>query len=99
MPRVPVLATSAALAAAPVLAQQGDVAYGEYLAAECTTCHQADGQYDGIPSITNWPEEDFVHAMNAYRSRDRAHPAMQMVAGRLGDDEIAALAAYFATLD
>ncbi len=81
-----------------VLAMQGDAEFGEYLSAECTTCHQADGSAEGIPSITNWPSEDFVMAMHAYKQSLRPHPVMQMIAGRLSDEEIAALAAYFEDL-
>jgi len=80
------------------LAIEGDPAYGEYLSSECTTCHQRDGSNEGIPGITLWPEEDFVIAMHAYKKKIRPHPVMQMVAGRLSDEEIAALAAYFADL-
>ena len=82
-----------------VLALAGDPEYGEYLSSECKTCHQADGSYDGIPSITNWPEEDFVVAMHAYKRKLRPHPVMQMMAGRLSDEEIAALAAYFRDIE
>jgi cytochrome c len=82
-----------------ILALEGDPAYGEYLSSECTTCHQADGSAQGIPSITQWPEEAFVIAMHAYKRKLRPHPVMQMIAGRLNDEEIAALAAYFATLE
>ncbi|WP_371039175.1 MULTISPECIES: c-type cytochrome [unclassified Rhodosalinus] len=74
----------------------GDPAYGEYLSSECTTCHRRDGADEGIPAITGWPEEDFVVAMHAYKRKIRPHPVMQMMAGRLSDEEIAALAAYFA---
>lgn len=81
------------------LAIVGDAEYGEYLANECTTCHQRDGDYDGIPAIIAWPEEDFVVAMHAYKRQIRPHPVMQMMAGRLTDEEIAALAAYFAKLE
>ena len=82
-----------------ILALEGDPEYGEYLATECLTCHQADGSADGIPSITRWPEEDFVVAMHAYKNKLRPHPVMQMMAGRLSNEEIAALAAYFKELD
>jgi cytochrome c len=83
---------------AEVLAIEGDAEYGEYLASECTTCHQRDGGADGIPSITGWPEDGFVTVMHAYRERVRPNVTMQTITARLGDEEIAALAAYFATL-
>ncbi len=82
-----------------ILALEGDPEYGEYLSSECTTCHQAAGGDDGIPSIVLWPEEDFVIAMHAYKNKTRDNPVMQMMAGRLNAEEIAALAAYFATLE
>ena len=82
-----------------ILAIQGDPEYGEYLSSECLTCHQRDGSAEGIPSITQWPEEDFVVAMHAYKNKIRPHPVMQMMAGRLNNEEIAALAAYFRTLE
>ena len=77
----------------------GDAEYGEYLSTECTTCHQIDGEYDGIPAIIGWYEEDFVLAMHAYKQKIRPHPVMQMMAGRLSDEEIASLAAYFGALE
>lgn len=83
---------------AEVLAIEGDREYGEYLSAECSTCHQRSGADLGIPSIVGWIEEDFVIAMHAYRQGLRPHPVMQMMAQRLDDEQIAALAAYFATL-
>lgn len=79
-----------------VLAIEGDAEYGEYLSSECVTCHRADGADDGIPSITEWPTDEFVIALHAYKTKHRDNPAMQLIAGQLGDEEIAALAAYFA---
>ena len=77
----------------------GDTEYGDYLSAECTTCHQRSGADAGIPSIIGWFEEDFVVAMHAYKQGLRPHPVMQMMAGRLDDEQIAALAAFFASLE
>lgn len=82
-----------------ILAIVGDPAYGEYLSGDCTACHQASGDASGIPSITNWPAEDFVIAMHAYKDGVRPHPVMQMMAGRLSNEEIAALAAYFKDIE
>jgi len=92
-------ATDPDLIVAPeILAIRGDPAYGQYLSGECTTCHQADGGAEGIPSIVGWPVEDFVVAMHAYKKNIRQNPAMNMMASRLSDEEIAALAAYFNAL-
>ncbi|MCT4556995.1 MAG: c-type cytochrome [Pelagimonas sp.] len=82
-----------------ILAIVGDIDYGEYLASECLTCHQVNGTDEGIPAVIGWPEEDFVIAMHAYKQKLRPHPVMQMMAGRLSDEEIAALAAYFAKIE
>jgi len=81
---------------AEVLALVGDVEYGEFLAQECLACHLATGSDQGIPAIAGWPEEDFVVAMHAYRRGLRPNQVMQMIAQRLDDEQIAALAAYFA---
>ena len=96
----PTALKSDANALAPeILAIVGDPEYGEYLSSECSTCHRSDGADEGIPSITQWPAEDFVVAMHAYKSKLRPHPVMQMMASRLSNEEIAALAAYFETLE
>ena len=87
------------IVAPEVLAIVGDAEYGEYLSSDCMTCHQASGGDDGIPSIVGWPEEDFAVAMHAYKQKLRPHPVMQMMAGRLSNEEIAALAAYFKGLE
>lgn len=81
-----------------VLDMTGDTAWGEYLASECVTCHRIDGTDAGIPKITGWPRKPFLTAMFEYRLRARDNAAMQMVAERLSDEELAALAAYFETL-
>jgi len=81
-----------------ILAIQGDTEYGEYLAGECVSCHQASGADNGIPSIVGWPTDIFVTAMHAYRNKSRTHPVMRMIAAPLNNEEIASLAAYFKSL-
>jgi cytochrome c553 len=76
----------------------GDKAFGEYLSSECVTCHQLSGRYQGIPPIVGWPEQSFVEIMEEYRSKKRANPVMQTIAAKFSKDEIAALAAYFASV-
>ena len=82
-----------------ILAMAGDREYGEYLSSECRTCHRDDGSSDGIPAIVGWQPADFVVAMHAYKRKLRPHPVMQMMAGRLSDEEIAALAAYYGAFE
>ena len=77
---------------------KGDREFGRYLSSACVTCHQLSGRYDGIPPIVGWPDESFVAIMNEYRTRARPNPVMQTIAGKLSDEEVAALAAYFGSL-
>ncbi len=76
----------------------GDPDYGQYLSTECVTCHQTSGRADGIPSIVGWPKDAFVRALFEYKTNVRSHQVMAMVTGNLGNEEIAALAAYFGQL-
>lgn len=69
--------------------------FGEYLAGDCTACHQLEGRSAGIPPITGWPVESFVMVMMAYKEGERDHALMQNVARRLSDEDMQALAVYF----
>ena len=82
-----------------ILSIKGDPDYGEYLSSECTTCHQASGKDDGIPSITNWPVDSFVKALHAYKNGGRKNPIMEMIAKRLSNEEIASLAIFFNSIN
>lgn len=94
--RLPVMSVSLLLASASTGAVAGDRELGEYLSAECVTCHQISGRETGaVPRITGWPDEHFIAVMNAYKDKHRDNPIMQTIAGRLAPDEIEALAAYF----
>jgi cytochrome c len=84
------------LASEMVLA--GDAALGRYLSAECVTCHSRSTPPTGIPSIIGWPQDQFIAVLQSYKAKERDNPVMQSVAASLTDDQMAALAAYFATL-
>jgi cytochrome c553 len=95
--------TAMAFTAVPELvrgeSRQGDRLLGEYLSAECVTCHQVTGKAAGaIPPIIAWPDEQFIAVMHSYKNKERENAVMQTMAGRLTDEEIAALAAYFGSL-
>ena len=82
-----------------VLAMEGDPEYGEYLAGECVTCHQASGHADGIPSIVGLPRDYFVTALFEYKTNVRRNEVMKLRVSNLANEEIAALAAYFSGLE
>jgi cytochrome c553 len=68
-------------AALPILCSrlEGDPEYGEYLAGECVTCHQATGHADGIPSIVGLPKDYFViRSLFEYRTNVRSNEVMKL---------------------
>ena len=77
----------------------GDIEYGEYLGAECVSCHQQTGASEGIPAIHGMDAEVFVALMLAYRAKEMENPVMQMISGRLNDEQIGSLAVYFSQLE
>jgi cytochrome c553 len=87
------------LAGAGTAYASGDRALGEYLSSECVTCHRPSGTPIGaIPAIRGWPIDQFVAVMSAYKNKQRENDVMQSIAGRLGQEEIEALATYFGSL-
>lgn len=97
-PAEPAAAAGLSPEAEAVLAVTPDIAYGEYLSSECTACHKPDAD-QGIPAIAGMAADAFVPAMLAYRSGEREHQVMNMMASRLGDEELSSLAAYFQGAD
>lgn len=79
-----------------ILALNADAAYGDYLAGDCVACHRQSGAADGIPPIAGLPVEHLVNALVEYKLGVRDNEVMTVRTSRLGDEEIAALAAHFA---
>ena len=79
--------------------EMGDIYYGQYLGAECSSCHHQSGASEGIPAIHGMDAEVFVALMLAYRAKDMENQVMQMIAGRLDDEQIGSLALYFSQLE
>ena len=50
-----------------------------------------------IPNIFGLGQVHFVDVFRAYRAKALPNPVMQTIAGRLNDEDIAALALYFET--
>ena len=92
---VSAIAMAAVAANDPLHAQDSE--FGRYLAAECLTCHRTATATTTIPNIFGMAAPRFTTLIKAYRDKQLPNPVMQNIASRLKDDEIAALAAYFAT--
>jgi cytochrome c553 len=73
-------------------------AYGRHLAQECTSCHRIDGAHRGIPSIIGLNADQFAATMKFYQTGARSNPVMVSVAKSLDDQQVRALALYFASL-
>lgn len=82
----------------PALA--GNVEAGKAKAEDCVDCHGADGKGDADdPTIAGMAEDKFIQAMKEYQSGLRTKSKkMTKQAKRLSDEDIADLAAYYATL-
>lgn len=74
-----------------------DAELGRYLSSECMTCHGAVKTDGTIPNIFGLNQGRFAEALRAYRAKTLPNPIMQTIAGRLNDEDIAALALYFET--
>jgi cytochrome c553 len=71
-----------------------DTAYGAYLAGDCVACHRPSAGA-GIPPIAGLPARHIINALVEYKLGIRANEVMVVRTSRLGDEEIAALAAHF----
>lgn len=92
-----VAVTASLFALSHVSAAAPDVELGRYLANQCLTCHR-NGNVGGIaiPNIFGTPEPHLITMIKAYRDKTITNEVMQSQAAGLKDDEIEALAAYFA---
>ena len=71
-----------------------DFEYGQHLSGECVTCHNSTGLGQGIPKITGMKTAVFIKKILAYKTKEKDNAVMQMVADRLGEEEINSLALY-----
>lgn len=84
-------------------AQEDPVAAGRALSAPCATCHGSDGMavMPIYPNLAGQNEAYLVNALESYRAGLRQGPTaglMTPIAKTLSDEDIAALAAYYASL-
>jgi cytochrome c553 len=96
------LAAVAALASLGIVGSAhatGDVQAGKAKAAVCAACHGANGQ--GVapnPPLAGLKEDQLIQALKDYKSGKRDNPVMKGMASPLSEQDIANVAAYFASL-
>jgi len=77
----------------------GDAQAGKAKAGACAGCHGANGEgKKPYPAIAGKSESDLVQALQDYKSGKRANPMMKSFATPLSDQDMANLAAYYASL-
>lgn len=99
--------TAATLAAAALTAQAqgltGNVEAGKSKAEMCIGCHGIPGYQNSFPEIHKVPmisgqtEKYIAAALAAYKKGDRKHPTMRGIAASLTEQDMADLAAFYAS--
>lgn len=86
-----------ALAAAPAFAEPASRAD---LLATCVPCHGVDGigRDAEIPNLAGQNETYLLNQLRAFRDGRRTHKEMFYISRKMTDDDIQALAAWFASL-
>lgn len=93
------LAFAAGISAIP--AQAGDAEAGRAIIGQCQTCHGLDG-IAAIPIAPHLAGESEIYLqtqLKAFRSGEREHEMMTVVAQDLTDEEIADLSAWYASIE
>ena len=104
MARVLALAALTAAWSANVIADDA-VAQGPANVGMCQGCHGIAGYRTAFPEVYSVPKLGgqqsayLVKALQAYRSGARQHATMRSIAASLSDQQIAAIAAYYAGAD
>ena len=92
-----VLLTALMFASSSVMA--GDAAAGKAKSAICAACHGVDGTSMNPmwPNLKGQHEQYLVKQIKAFRDGERKDPSMAPMVATLTDEDIANLAAYFAS--
>jgi len=73
---------------------------GKVKSQPCSVCHGVTGisSLPDAPNLAGQPEIYLSNQLRAYRSGERRHEVMSLVAKALSDDDIADLAAWFSSI-
>jgi cytochrome c553 len=82
----------------------GDAGAGKYKAQTCMGCHGTPGYSNvyptyHVPKLGGQHAEYIVAALKAYASKQRSHGTMHANAQSLSDQDMADIAAYFASFE
>lgn len=82
------------------VAASGDADAGKVKAATCAACHGANGigSTDTYPNLAGQHSDYIVKQLKAFKSGDRKDPLMGPMAAPLSEQDMADVAAYFASL-
>ena len=67
---------------------------------KCATCHGSYGisKGAGVPHLAGQPESYLKEQLEKYKSGERQHQIMSIIAGQLSDDEITTLASWYSKI-
>jgi len=97
------LCASLLMALAVPVQAAGDPKAGKLKTSMCAGCHGIPGWRTSYPAVYSVPllggqhAEYIVTALKAYKSGERKHPSMMGIAGSLSEQDMADLAAYYAS--
>jgi cytochrome c553 len=93
----------ALMSGAAVVRAEGNAAAGHNKTTLCAGCHGIPGYKSSFPAVYNVPKLGNQHAayivkaLQGYKSGERSHPTMRAIAAGLTDQDMADLAAYYAS--
>ena len=96
--RASMRAAALSLLACGAAASAQDTLLARNLAAVCANCHGTEGQARGnlIKPLAGMPADKIVAAMAGFRSGALPATVMHQIAQGFGDDQVKAIAAYYA---
>jgi cytochrome c553 len=87
-------------ASIPAVAEAGNARAGRQKITTCQACHGLDGlsKNPESPNLAGQIESYLVRSLTAYKSGERKNESMNIVAKDLSDEDIADVAAYYASI-
>jgi cytochrome c553 len=85
----------------PAPADAADARAGRQKTTACQACHGLDGlsKNPEAPNLAGQIESYLAKSLKDYRSGERKHESMNIVAKDLSDEDVADLAAYYASIE